>query len=96
METRVSSPTKEVVIGDERPTMPIGERINPTGKKRLAAALQAGDLEFVRKEALPQVQAGADIFDVNVGAPGVDQVVVLAEKCRPCKDQLFSANTPFG
>jgi len=55
----------------------IGERINPTGKKKLAAALQAGDLERVRQEAIAQVQAGADILDVNVGVPGLDEVTLL-------------------
>jgi 5-methyltetrahydrofolate--homocysteine methyltransferase len=73
----VSSPKKEVIIGDDQPTVLIGERINPAGKKKLAEALKAGDLEIVRKEALAQVQAGADIIDVNVGAFGVDEVTLL-------------------
>jgi len=77
LETRVASATKEVVIGHDRPTVLIGERINPTGKKRLADALRAGDLEVVREEARAQVAAGADILDVNVGATGVDEVVML-------------------
>ncbi len=77
METRVSSATKQVLISGERPTVLIGERINPSGKKKLAAALQAGDLELIRQEAVGQVQAGADILDVNVGLPGLDEVAVL-------------------
>lgn len=77
METVVSSATKEVLISDERATVLIGERLNPTGKKKLAQALQAGDMELVRKEALAQVQAGADILDVNCGVPGVDEVALL-------------------
>jgi 5-methyltetrahydrofolate--homocysteine methyltransferase len=77
MQTRVSSPKKEVIIGDDQPTVLIGERINPTGKRKLAEALKAGNLEIVRKEALAQVQAGADIIDVNVGAFGVDEVTLL-------------------
>ena len=77
METRVASATKEVIIGGGRPTVLIGERINPTGKKRLAEALRAGDLSVVREEALAQVAAGADILDVNVGATGVDEVEML-------------------
>jgi 5-methyltetrahydrofolate--homocysteine methyltransferase len=77
METRVSSPSKEVIIGDNQPTVLIGERINPTGKKKLAEALKAGDLEIVRKEALAQVQAGADIIDVNVGVFGIDEAALL-------------------
>lgn len=77
METRVSSPTKEVIIGDDQPIVLIGERINPAGKKKLAGALKAGNLEIVRREALAQVQAGADILDVNVGTFGVDEVTLL-------------------
>jgi 5-methyltetrahydrofolate--homocysteine methyltransferase len=77
METKVSSPSTEVIIGDSQPTVLIGERINPTGKKKLAEALKAGDLDVIRKEALAQVQAGADILDVNAGAFGVDEVSLL-------------------
>lgn len=81
-ETRVASATKEVIIGGGRPTVLIGERINPTGKKRLAEALRAGDLSVVREEALAQVAAGADILDVNVGATGVDEVAMLPEAVK--------------
>ncbi len=77
METRVSSPSKEVIIGDDQPTVLIGERINPAGKKKLAEALKIGDLDIVRREALAQAQAGADIIDVNVGTFGVDEVALL-------------------
>jgi 5-methyltetrahydrofolate--homocysteine methyltransferase len=77
VETRVSSVRKEVLIGHGRPTVLIGERLNPTGKKKLTAALQAGDLDFLQKEAIAQVQAGADILDINVGMPGLDEVALL-------------------
>jgi 5-methyltetrahydrofolate--homocysteine methyltransferase len=77
VETRVSSATREVIIGGNRPTVLIGERINPTGKKRLAEALRAGDLSVAREEAVNQVAAGADILDVNVGATGVHEVTML-------------------
>lgn len=77
MKTKVSSAAEEVLIGDDLPTVLIGERINPTGKKKLAAALQAGDMEFVRREAIAQVQTGADILDVNVGVPGSDEKALL-------------------
>jgi 5-methyltetrahydrofolate--homocysteine methyltransferase len=77
METIVSSPSKKVIISDTHPTVLIGERINPTGKKKLAEALKAGDLEVVCKEALAQTQAGADIIDVNVGTFGIDEVALL-------------------
>jgi 5-methyltetrahydrofolate--homocysteine methyltransferase len=79
METRVSSPEKEVIIGDEQPTVLIGERINPSGKKKLAEALKSGNLEIVRMEALAQAQAGADILDVSVGTFGVDEVNLLPQ-----------------
>ncbi|MBM3148970.1 MAG: pterin-binding protein [Chloroflexi bacterium] len=77
METIVSSATREVIIGHGRPTVLIGERINPAGKKKLAEALVAGNLDIVRAEAVAQAQAGADIIDVNVGTFGVDEVALL-------------------
>ena len=88
MKTRVSSSKKEVIIGDDQPTVLIGERINPTGKKKLAEALKAGDLEIVRKEALAQVQSGADILDVNVGTFGVDEVAMLPKAVRAVMDTV--------
>jgi 5-methyltetrahydrofolate--homocysteine methyltransferase len=77
METILKGRGRQVIVADGRVTVLIGERINPTGRKKLAAALLAGDLEIVRSEALSQVQAGADILDVNVGAAGVDEVGLL-------------------
>ena len=77
METRVSSATREILITDEGSTVLIGERINPSGKKKLAEALKSGDFDVVRKEAIAQVEAGADILDVNVVCPGVDEIAVL-------------------
>lgn len=77
MKTSVSSATKQVTIGDNRPTVLIGERINPTGKAKLSAALAAGNLDLVAELARAQVEAGADILDVNVGAHGVDEVALL-------------------
>ena len=88
METRVSSATKVVLISDQRPTVLIGERINPTGKKRLAAALQAGDMELICQEALAQVHAGADILDVNVGVPDTDQVALLPQAVQAVMDTV--------
>lgn len=77
METRISGAEKQVVIGDKRPTVLIGERINPTGKKKMSAALKAGDLEIIGNEARAQAEAGADIIDVNINAIGVDEVTML-------------------
>jgi len=82
METKVSSTQKEVIISIDRPTMLIGERINPTGRKKLTESLKAGDLEIVRKEAIGQAEAGADIIDVNVNAPGVDDVALLPKAVK--------------
>jgi len=82
METRVRSQTKEVVVRPDRPTVLIGDRINPTGRKRLTTALLARDMEVLQREALSQVRAGADILDVNVGASGVDEVQLLPEVVR--------------
>ncbi len=82
MKTTLKGMDKKVVIGDGRPTVIIGERINPTGKKKLAAALVAGDLDIVRREALAQVEAGADVLDVNVGAAGVDEAALLPQAVK--------------
>lgn len=88
METRVSGATKEVLIGDEHPTVLIGERINPAGKKRMSAALKAGNLDIIRQEALEQVQAGADILDVNISTFGVDEVTLLPQAVQAVMDTV--------
>ncbi len=77
MQTKISSATREVTVSDTLPTVLIGERINPTGKKKMAEALLAGSFDVVCAEALAEVWAGADIIDVNVGAFGVDERSVL-------------------
>ncbi|GAB4411400.1 MAG: hypothetical protein Kow00123_25180 [Anaerolineales bacterium] len=82
METVLRSARKTIVIGPDRPTVLIGERINPTGKKRLAAALAEGNLDIVRQEAEAQVEAGADVLDVNVGAAGIDEVDLLPKAVK--------------
>jgi 5-methyltetrahydrofolate--homocysteine methyltransferase len=88
METRVSSSTKEVIISDDLPTVLIGERINPAGKKKLQEGLKAGSLDIVRSEAIAQVQAGADIIDVNVGTFGVDEVTLLPQAVQAVMDTV--------
>lgn len=88
MDTKVASATKEVVISYDRPTVIIGERINPTGKKKLAEALKSGDLSIVKKEALEQVAAGAAILDCNVNAPGVNDVKMLPEAVKIIMDTV--------
>ncbi len=66
-ETIVKSPTKTVIIGPGHPFVIIGERINPTGRKKLAAEMLAGDFSRVVSDAIAQVKAGAHILDINAG-----------------------------
>jgi len=73
----VAGPRGVVRIGDGAPLVRVGERINPTGKKRLAESLRAGRLDVVREYAVEQADAGADLLDVNVGAAGVEQARML-------------------
>jgi 5-methyltetrahydrofolate--homocysteine methyltransferase len=74
----ISSYSKEVVIGFERPFVMIGERINPTGRKILAAEMTAGNFSRVESDALAQVAAGAQMLDVNAGIPLADEPAILA------------------
>jgi 5-methyltetrahydrofolate--homocysteine methyltransferase len=79
MDTILTSPTREVRIGPEQPFVIIGERINPTGRKALAAEMAAGNYERVKSDALAQVAAGAHMLDVNAGIPMIDEPAVLAD-----------------
>jgi 5-methyltetrahydrofolate--homocysteine methyltransferase len=81
-ETVVSSATKEVVIGSGRPFVIIGERINPTGRKKLADAMKAGDFSSVVADTHAQIAAGAHMLDVNAGIPLADEPAILAETVR--------------
>ena len=78
-DTLLSSATKEVVIGFERPFVVIGERINPTGRKILAEEMKNGDYRRVEADAIAQVAAGAQMLDVNAGIPLADEPAILAE-----------------
>jgi len=82
METAVTSPGRTVRIGPQHPFVIIGERINPTGRKSLAAEMAAGNFERVRADALAQVAAGAQMLDVNAGIPLADEPAILAETIR--------------
>jgi 5-methyltetrahydrofolate--homocysteine methyltransferase len=77
MHTILKSATKEVIIGIDRPFVMIGEKIKPTGRKKLAAALSEGNLDYARQLAESQVAWGADVLDINVGVPGLDEVTVV-------------------
>src|SRR5210317_1004510 len=81
-DTVISSKSKEVVIGFERPFAVIGERINPTGRKLLAEEMKNGDYSRVEADALAQVAAGAHILDVNAGIPLADEPAILAESIK--------------
>ena len=78
-EARISSYTHAVTIGGEGGPVLIGERINPTGKKRFKEALHAHDMGYILEEGLRQVEAGAQVLDVNVGLPGLDETALLTE-----------------
>lgn len=77
-ETVISSASREVVIGFDRPFVVIGERINPTGRRLLAEEMRAGDFSRVEADALAQVAAGAQLLDVNAGIPLADEPALLA------------------
>src|SRR5256885_5586876 len=77
-DTVISSATREVVIGFERPFVIIGERINRTGRKLLAAEMAAGNFERVKADTVAQIEAGAHMLDVNAGIPLADEPAILA------------------
>lgn len=79
MKTILRGKTTEVVISTEGPVIIIGESINPTRRKKLVSTLQEGNFDYVLELAESQLKAGADVLDVNVGFPGVDDVKLLPE-----------------
>jgi len=79
METIIRSATETVIISPDRPMVIIGERINPTGRKKMAAALELGNLKVVQEAAIKQVKEGAHVLDVNVGVSGINEPLVLKE-----------------
>lgn len=76
--TTLTSKTKTVKIHRDQPTIMIGERINPTGRRVVLTALQEGNFDLVRQDAVAQIDAGAAVLDVNAGVPGVDETALLA------------------
>lgn len=82
LTTVVTSATKAVEINRNNPTVIIGERINPTGRKVVLAALKEGNFDMVRQDAIDQVAAGAAILDVNAGVPGADEPALLQQVMR--------------
>lgn len=81
-DTVISSGSRDVVIGSGRPFVMIGERINPTGRKLLAAEMKEGNFSRVAADALAQVAAGAHMLDINAGIPLADEPALLAEAIK--------------
>ncbi len=79
LTTTISSKTQTIDISRNLPTVIIGERINPTGRKKLQAALEQKNFDIVRQDAVAQVAAGAAVLDVNAGIPDGDEPVLLKE-----------------
>ena len=82
LTTILKSKVKCIEISRNLPTTIIGERINPTGRKAVLEALQAGNFDLVRKDALDQVSAGAAVLDINAGVPGADEPALIQQIIR--------------
>ena len=87
-KTLISSHKQEITIGFDSPFCVIGERINPTGRKLLAAEMAAGDYSRVLSDALAQVEAGATMLDVNAGIPMADEPAILAKAIQLVQDTV--------
>jgi len=79
MITTLQGKKKQLEVHSEGPVVVIGEKINPTGHKKMAAALQERNFDYIRELVTRQLQYGADLLDVNVGVPGLDDVVMMPE-----------------
>ena len=88
MHTELASKTKRVILGADQPFVIIGERINPSGRKKLGPRMAAGDFSAVREDAIRQVAAGAHVLDVNAGYPSGDEAVLLAQAVRAVQDVM--------
>ena len=82
MHTVLSSATKTITIGHDQPFCVIGERINPTGRKKFQEQLRAGDYSAIKADVIAQVEGGATMLDVNMGAPMIDEPEALAAAVR--------------
>jgi len=88
MKTILKSRSQEVVIDTEGPVVIIGENINPTRRKKLVTTLSENRFEFVHELATSQIKAGADVLDVNVGYPGVDDESLLPETVKSIQEKF--------
>jgi len=92
LTTLVTSKTRTVEIQRNNPTVIIGERINPTGRKKLLSELKEGKFTIVKNDAVAQVEAGAKIIDVNAGVPGADEEALLKDMIYAVMD---ATDTPL-
>jgi 5-methyltetrahydrofolate--homocysteine methyltransferase len=88
MQTTLKTKTKEIKITTDGPITIIGESINPTRRKKLTAALLSGEMDYIFELAKTQIDTGADILDINVGAPGVDEVMMLPKVALAVSEQF--------
>jgi len=86
MRTELHSRSRTVIIGPDEPFVAIGERINPTGRKKLGAQMAAGDFSAVRRDAVMQAAAGAQVLDVNAGYPMGDEASMLRDAVRAAQE----------
>ncbi len=86
MKTILRSKSQEVIIDTEGPVVIIGESINPTRRKKLVETLSNHDFDFAIQLAKSQIEAGADVLDVNVGYPGVDDATLLPETVKAIQE----------
>lgn len=88
MQTIIKSKKLSITIDSKKAFTIIGEKINPTGRKKLAAALTEDNFDYIRKLAVSQVEAGADILDINVGVPGIDEIALLPKIVKVVEDAV--------
>jgi 5-methyltetrahydrofolate--homocysteine methyltransferase len=88
LKTTLTSRTQTVEISRDKPTVMVGERINPTGRMKVLQALEAADLGMIRNDAVNQVAAGAKVLDVNAGVPGADEVALLRQVMTEVMDAV--------
>ena len=92
MQTVVTYKEKKVIIAPEQPFVIIGERINPTRRKKLSETMSSGDFSLVQQDALKQIEAGAHVLDINAGIPGGDEPGLLS---GAAKAVMEVANVPL-
>jgi 5-methyltetrahydrofolate--homocysteine methyltransferase len=88
MQTLLKGRTKEVKISTDGAITIIGESINPTRRKKLTAALLSGEMDYIYELAKAQIETGADVLDINVGAPGVDEETVLPKVAQAVAERF--------